>query len=78
MTTKTASPKKPRRKFEVRISENLTVEAQEVRCGGCARFMGFQAVAWGHASYYCHICKEFTTIEVNPEKDDIDSLSQKS
>jgi len=70
--------KKPRRKFNVKIFGNLTIEAQEVRCPGCGRFLGYQAVAWGQAIYYCHICKEFTTIEVNPEKQDIDSLAQKS
>jgi ribosomal protein L44E len=75
---KLPKPKKPHRKFNVKISDNLTIEAQEVRCGGCQRFVGYQAVAWGHASYYCHICKEFTTIEVNPEKEDIDNLSLKS
>ena len=68
---------KAHKKGSIIIGENQVAEAQEVHCSGCGRFLGFQAVVWGYASYKCPICKEFTTIEVNTDKGEIDKFFSK-
>ena len=75
---KLPKPKKLRKKFEIKMGDNQVVEAQEVHCIADGRFLGYQAVVWGLSAFKCPICGEFTIIEVNPDKGDIDNLPNKS
>ena len=52
------------------IGPGQRVEAQEMRCPGCGRFLGFQAIIWGLVKIKCtnSKCKEWTTIDIRPEK----------
>ncbi|MFA5401244.1 MAG: hypothetical protein WC359_12425 [Dehalococcoidia bacterium] len=44
------------------------VPAQEIRCPGCGRFLGYQAIAWGAVRIKCPNCKDWVTIDISPEK----------
>lgn len=44
------------------------VATQEIHCPGCGRFLGAQAIVWGVVRIKCSNCKEFTTIDIQPEK----------
>jgi len=45
------------------------VPAQEIRCPGCQRFLGYQAIAWGVIKLKCtnSKCKQWVTLDVSPE-----------
>ena len=45
------------------IVPNQKVESQEIRCPGCGRFMGYQAIEKGAIRLLCSNCKEWVTIE---------------
>jgi len=47
------------------ISKSQMVETQEMHCGGCGRFLGFQAIIWGVVKIKCPNCKEWTTIDIS-------------
>ncbi|MGQ9545935.1 MAG: zinc finger domain-containing protein [Dehalococcoidia bacterium] len=46
----------------------MIIPAQEIRCGGCQRFLGYQAIAWGAIKIKCPNCKRWTTLDVSPKK----------
>ncbi len=43
------------------------IQAQEMRCPGCGRFLGYQAILLGIIKLKCPNCKEWTTLDINPE-----------
>jgi len=45
------------------------IPAQEIRCPGCKRFLGYQAIAWGAVKVKCtnSRCKQWVTIDISPE-----------
>jgi phage FluMu protein Com len=43
------------------------VQTQEMHCVGCGRFLGFQAIVWGMVKIKCPTCKEWNTIDINPQ-----------
>ena len=47
---------------------NVFVPAQEMRCPGCGRFIGYQAIAWGAVKIKCPNCKEWLVYDVSPDK----------
>lgn len=50
------------------IVENQMLQAQEMHCPGCGRFLGYQAILWGTVRIKCPNCKEWTTIDIRPEQ----------
>lgn len=46
------------------------IPAQELRCPGCGRFLGYQAIAWGAVRIKCtnSKCKQWVTIDISPKK----------
>lgn len=48
----------------------MVIPAQELRCPGCGRFIGYQAIAWGAIKVKCpnSKCKKWITLDVSPEK----------
>lgn len=52
---------------ENKLGKNQIVEAQEMHCGACGRFLGYQAVLWGMVKIKCPNCKEWNTIDISPE-----------
>lgn len=51
------------------IAQNQMVQTQEIRCSGCGRFLGFQAIVWGMIKIKCtnSKCKTWNTIDISPE-----------
>lgn len=49
------------------IGKKQMVQTQEMHCFNCGRFLGFQAIVWGLVKIKCPNCKEWTTIDINPE-----------
>lgn len=49
------------------IGENQMVETQEIHCSGCGRFLGYQAIVWGHIKIKCHTCKQWNTLDIAPD-----------
>lgn len=47
---------------------NMFVPAQELRCPGCRRFMGYYAIAWGAVKLKCPNCKQWTILDISPKK----------
>jgi LSD1 subclass zinc finger protein len=44
------------------------IPAEELRCPGCHRFLGYTAIAWGAIKIKCPNCKKWTTIDISPKK----------
>lgn len=60
----------PERKIEeTLLIENQMVQTQQMRCPGCGRFLGYQAIVWGVVKVKCpnSKCKEWCTIDITPE-----------
>lgn len=49
------------------IDTNKMVATQEMHCEKCGRFLGLQAILWGVIKIKCPKCKEWNTIDVQPE-----------
>ena len=47
---------------------NVVIPAQELRCLGCKRFLGYTAIAWGAIKVKCPNCKKWTVLDVAPKK----------
>lgn len=47
---------------------SLVVPAEEIRCPGCKRFIGYQAIAWGAVKLKCPNCKRWITLDISPKK----------
>lgn len=56
-------------KFALEVDEKSWIPLQEIRCKGCGRFLGFQAIVWGVIKVKCtnSRCKAWNTIEVSPD-----------
>jgi len=54
--------------FALEMSKKMMLPAQELRCPGCGRFIGFQAIAWGAIKLKCpnSKCKKWITIDISP------------
>jgi len=54
---------------ERKLVREQMVETQEIRCAGCGRFLGFQAIMWGVVKVKCSNskCKEWNTIDIRPD-----------
>lgn len=53
---------------EMQISVGQQVETQQLHCIGCGRFLGFFAIVWGALKIKCPRCKEWTIIDIQPQK----------
>jgi len=44
------------------------IPAEELRCPGCKRFLGYQAIAWGAIKIKCSNskCKQWVMLDVSP------------
>jgi len=49
------------------IADNQMVQSQEMHCGACGRFLGYQAIVWGMVKIKCPNCKEWNTLDISPE-----------
>ena len=56
--------------FALDMGGKSMIPAQEIRCPGCGRFLGYQAIAWGAIRIKCtnSKCKQWVTLDVAPEK----------
>ncbi len=47
----------------------MYIPAEELRCPGCGRFLGYQAIAWGAIKIKCSNsrCKQWVTLDVSPK-----------
>lgn len=46
----------------------MVIPAQEIRCPGCRRFLGYHAIAWGAIKIKCPNCKKWTILDISPKK----------
>lgn len=55
--------------FALNMGRKMMIPAQEIRCPGCGRFIGYQAIAWGAIKIKCtnSKCKKWITIDIAPE-----------
>ncbi len=49
------------------IDQNEMVATQEMHCGKCGRFLCLQAILWGVIKFKCPICKQWNTLDVQPD-----------
>jgi len=56
--------------FALDLGKKYMIPAQEIRCPGCGRFLGYQAIAWGAIEIKCtnSKCKQWITLDIAPEK----------
>lgn len=54
---------------ERKIGKKQIVETQELHCSRCGKFLCYYAIVWGKIIIMCRRCKEWTTIDIQPEKD---------
>ena len=59
-----------------RLHKNQMVETQEMHCATCGRFLGYQAIIYGIIKIKCRNCKEWNTIDIRPEKADLDIIQR--
>lgn len=50
-----------------RMAKSQMVQTQEIRCPGCGRFLGKQAIVWGLVQLKCPNCKQWITLDVRPD-----------
>jgi phage FluMu protein Com len=55
-------------KFALDVGDNYIIPLQEIRCPGCQRFLGYQAIVWGAVKLKCPNCKAWVAIDISPEK----------
>jgi len=57
-------------KFALDVGNEYIIPLEEIRCPGCGRFLGFQAIVWGALKIKCtnSKCKQWITLDVSPEK----------
>jgi len=56
--------------FALEIDKEYMIPLQEIRCPGCGRFLGFQAIVWGAVKIKCtnSKCHQWVTLDVAPNK----------
>lgn len=56
--------------FALEVDKDYIIPLQEIRCPGCGRFLGFQAIAWGAVKLKCtnSKCRQWVTLDISPEK----------
>lgn len=57
-------------KFALEVGDKYIIPLQEIRCPGCGRFLGYQAIVWGALKIKCtnSKCKQWLTLDISPEK----------
>lgn len=55
--------------FALSVDKKIMIPAREIRCPGCGRFIGYQAIAWGAIKVKCtnSKCKKWIIIDISPE-----------
>ena len=55
--------------FALEVGKKMMIPAQELRCPGCGRFIGYQAIAWGAVKIKCpnSKCKRWIVIDISPK-----------
>jgi len=56
--------------FALDLENDQMIIAQDIRCPGCGRFLGYQAIVWGAIKLKCtnSKCKQWITIDITPKK----------
>ena len=56
--------------FALEVDDKSIIPLQEIRCPGCGRFLGYQAIVWGALKIKCtnSKCKQWLTLDISPEK----------
>lgn len=54
------------------IDSNKMVATQELHCQSCGRFLCLQAILWGVIKIKCHNCKEWNTLDVQPDVEQLE------
>lgn len=56
--------------FALEINDKQMIPLQEIRCPGCGRFLGFQAIVWGAIKIKCtnSKCRQWLTLDISPER----------
>ena len=56
--------------FALEVNDKQMIPLQEIRCPGCGRFLGYQAIVWGAVKLKCtnSKCKQWVTLDISPEK----------
>ncbi len=54
--------------FALKVGQKQMIPAQELRCPGCGRFLGYQAISWGAIKLKCpnSKCKKWVTLDISP------------
>jgi phage FluMu protein Com len=54
--------------YALEVDEKTMIPLQEIRCPGCGRFLGYQAIVWGVIKIKCDNskCKKWLTIDISP------------
>jgi phage FluMu protein Com len=54
--------------YALEVDEKTMIPLQEIRCPGCGRFLGYQAIVWGVIKIKCSNskCKKWLTIDISP------------
>jgi phage FluMu protein Com len=70
MGTKVTTADKAEGKFALEVDKDTMIPLQEIRCPGCGRFLGYQAIVWGVIKMKCtnSKCKKWATIDITPAK----------
>jgi len=57
-------------RFALEVDDKQMIPLQEIRCPGCGRFLGYQAIVWGALKIKCtnSKCKQWLTLDISPEK----------
>ncbi len=64
-----SKPNEEAGKFALKVDDKQMIPLQEIRCPGCGRFLGFQAIVWGVIKVKCtnSKCRQWVTLDVSPE-----------
>ena len=56
--------------FALEVDKDYIIPLQEIRCPGCGRFLGYQAIVWGAIKIKCtnSKCKKWLTLDISPKK----------
>lgn len=76
VTKKVSMEDKSAGQFALEVSDQYVIPFQEIRCPGCGRFLGYQAIVWGAVKLKCtnSKCRDvdggktWITIDISPEK----------
>lgn len=65
---KLSNPDKEAGDYALEVDKITMIPLQEIRCPGCGRFLGYQAIVWGAVKLKCtnSKCKKWLTIDISP------------